>query len=738
MTPHQVIRSFFPEGLIWAGKSYKLRSMEKVAFLFCVHDHQPVGNFLHVLENAYEKAYLPFIEVLKKYPLMKISIHYTGTLWDFFKDHHPEFLETLRELVKKGQLEMMTGGYYEPILAVIPDTDKVGQIKRLTQTIEEEMGVTPQGMWLAERVWEPHLPKYLREAGVEYITIDDYHFKKSGLREEDLHGYYLTEEDGKVIKVFPGSETLRYLIPFHPPEETLEYLSRLRGSSCAAIFADDGEKFGIWPSTYHSVYEEGWLERFFELIGKNLDWIEPMPLGIYANREKPLGRIYLACSSYMEMDEWSLPTEAMVEYGKVVERLKESSEGGQIRRFIKGGFWRNFFAKYPESNDLHKRVLHLREKIGDKKKRTVPKSQDPLLYLHQAQCNDAYWHGVFGGLYLPHLRHALYENLIKAEALFDRKMHREKEWIDLERLDFNGDGDEEVILKNPEMVLLFSSRGGSLLEMDDRSKAFNILGTLTRRKEGYHHNLLESRVQSSRDEASTAKTKTIHEIFDSKEEGLDQYLYFDGYRRASFLDHFIAEPMDFESFRRCQYQEEGDFLKEPYEIEVRKKGKYQEVFFTRSGSLCKDEKRDQIKIEKSFSIPTHQRVVKTSYQITYKGEKGKTNFGIELNINLLAGDAPDRYYNIPGRYLEDRKLASIGALNDITEVHLVDEWNKLKVILKTDKSCNLWRFPIETVSLSESGFERIFQGSSLLLYWPLELETGGQFEVTVELGIQSL
>ena len=162
---------------------------------------------------------------------------------------------------------------------------------------------------------------------------------------------------------------------------------------------------------------------------------------------------------------------------------------------------------------------------------------------------------------------------------------REKEWIDLERLDFNGDGDEEVILKNPETVLLFSSRGGSLLEMDDRSKAFNILGTLTRRKEGYHQKLLEAREQASRDEASTAKTRTIHEIFDSKEKDLDQYLHFDGYRRASFLDHFIAEPMDFESFRRCQYQEEGDFIKEPYEIEVRKKGKYQEVLFSRSGNL---------------------------------------------------------------------------------------------------------------------------------------------------------
>ena len=139
------------------------------------------------------------------------------------------------------------------------------------------------------------------------------------------------------------------------------------------------------------------------------------------------------------------------------------------------------------------------------KRRLSPKTRIPFFISIRAQCNDAYWHGVFGGLYLPHLRHALYENLIKAEAIYDREMHREKEWIDLEKLDFNGDGDEEVILKNPEMVLLFSSRGGSLLEMDDRSKAFNILGTLTRRKEGYHHNLLESREQASRDEASDSR-----------------------------------------------------------------------------------------------------------------------------------------------------------------------------------------------------------------------------------------
>jgi alpha-amylase len=62
----------------------------------------------------------------------------------------------------------------------------------------------------------------------------------------------------------------------------------------------------------------------------------------------------------------------------------------------------------------------------------------------------------------------------------------------------------------------------------------------------------------------------------------------------------------------------------------------------------------------------------------------------------------------------------------------------MKVVLKTDRNCNLWRFPVETISLSESGFERIYQGSCLLLYWPLDLDSREPFRLNVELGIHPL
>ncbi len=707
--------------------------MKKVYFLFCVHNHQPVGNFIHVMEEAFQKAYLPFIQTLQKYPFMKISIHYSGVLWDFFKERHPEFLKVLKELVKKGQLEMITGGYYEPILAVIPDEDKIGQILLLSQTIETEMGVKPRGMWLAERVWEPHLPRYLRKAEVDYITIDDYHFKKSGLREEELQGYYVTEENGEVVKVFPGSERLRYLIPFHPPEETLDYLQRLKGTSQAAIFADDGEKFGIWPYTYHSVYEEGWLERFFQMIGENLDWIEPLPLGAYLQIQKPLGRVYLSCSSYREMDEWSLPTEAMMAYGKVLQKLKECPEGEEIRRFLKGGFWRNFFAKYPESNDLHKRVVSLSKKVGRKKLPSL-KREAIQRYLYRAQCNDAYWHGVFGGLYLPHLRHSLYENLIQAENLYDQEFHKNGIWIEIERGDLNGDEEEEFLVKTPQMIFLFNRRGGTLSEMDWRAKAFNILNTLTRRKEGYHQRVLEERKESRE-----GRVRTIHEIFDSKEEDLDRYLHFDHYRRVSFLDHFIPSSVVFESFRKGQWMDEGEFIEVPYEIEIQREGKSRALLFSRMGHLFHHGEKYPVEIKKRFLLHPSSPVLKATYKISSThGDRIETRFGIEFNINLLAGETADRYFEIPGHPLEDRRLSSIGETKGVTKIYLIDGWTGFKVFLGVDRACTLWRFPVETVSLSESGFERVFQGSCLLFLWPLNLKEKEEFEIGIEFGIHPL
>ena len=144
--------------------------MEKQYLILGIHNHQPIGNFDFVFEECTQKAYLPFLKVLKSHPRIKISLHYSGNMWDWFSENSSPVLDLLHDMVARGQVELLSGGYYEPILAILPDEDKVGQIKKLNRYLSKHFQICSRGMWLAERVWEPHLVKYICEAGIEYLS----------------------------------------------------------------------------------------------------------------------------------------------------------------------------------------------------------------------------------------------------------------------------------------------------------------------------------------------------------------------------------------------------------------------------------------------------------------------------------------------------------------------------------------------------------------------------------------
>src|SRR4029078_1145455 len=101
------------------------------------------------------------------------------------------------------------------------------------------------------RVWEQPLTADLVRAGMKYTVLDDFHFKNAGLTDEQLYGYYLTEDDGRLLSIFPGSEPLRYTIPFQEPHATIDYLRGIaeRRSGAGVVFGDDREKFCLWRET---------------------------------------------------------------------------------------------------------------------------------------------------------------------------------------------------------------------------------------------------------------------------------------------------------------------------------------------------------------------------------------------------------------------------------------------------------------------------------------------------------
>jgi 4-alpha-glucanotransferase len=726
--------------------------MPKVQFVFALHNHQPVGNFEFVAEEAYHKSYLPLIQLLGKHPGIKVTLHYTGILFHFFEKRHPEFIDMLKELIAAGRAEILSGGFYEPVLAVLPDEDKVGQVQALSAYIRKRLGYRPGGMWLAERVWEPQLPKFIAAAGISHVVVDDFHFKMAGLRNDQLDGYYVTDDQGGLVRIFPGSELLRYLIPFHAPEETITHLSGFRSDerNRLVVMADDGEKFGVWPETYHSVYEEGWLERFFTLIEQNSDWLETTTFSEYLEKEQPLGTVYLPTASYREMGEWSLPTRAVGEYKEVLAKIKGGPDFELFRPFIKGGFWRNFLSKYPESNRMQKRMIMVSRKVhealqlpGNGKGAERTQMVD---HLYQSQCNDAYWHGVFGGLYLPHLRSAVYEHMLRAEFLADRARkagtakavtrksagrNEKASWLAVETGDFDSDGSDEVML-NSGLINLFidPAKGGRITEFDWKPRFFNLFNGLTRRREAYHDKILQL---ADRGASASGGAKTIHERFAVKEEGLHNLLVYDTYERSSLLDHFLGSGVDLEGFMKSAYHEAGDFLGAPYRMKPKKTAASASVLLERDGTVG----GLGVRVRKEISLRSAGHEVKVRYAVTNQSsEELNSTFGPEFNFSLLAGNAHDRYYDIPGHVLDRRNLASTGETNDVNRASLVDEWLKLKVTLAFEQPVALWRAPIETVSQSEEGFERVYQSSMVMPLWRISLRPGSTWKTTIRISVE--
>ncbi|MDZ7385271.1 MAG: DUF1926 domain-containing protein [candidate division KSB1 bacterium] len=717
--------------------------MKTINLALGVHSHQPVGNFDFVFQEGFDKAYRPFLETLARHPRVKVALHYTGILLEWIATRYPDFVALLRELVARGQVEMMTGGYYEPIMIAILDEDKIGQVQKLTKYVSELTGYKPTGMWLAERIWEPHLPTPLRRAGIRYTVVDDAHFKYAGLREEELLGYHLTENEGDELAIFPISERLRYTIPFQEPEVTIEYLRSLatEDGSRLVVFADDGEKFGIWPGTHTHCYQNGWLERFFAALEENAEWITILHFSEALERLRPAGRVYLPTASYREMMEWALPARAIHEYEEFEQALKQAGLLERYKIFVRGGFWRNFLAKYPEANHMHKRMLRVSRRVKRlaerHRGRAVTEARD---HLWAAQCNCPYWHGVFGGLYLNNLRAAIYRELITAERLLDLvERGKGATWLDVQVTDFDADGANEVIIETDRLNLyLAPEHGGVLTELDFKPKAINLLDTLARREEGYHRRLA-ALAASSPQPAESGGVASIHDLVLVKEQGLERRLHYDRYEHKALVDHFLAENTTLEELASAQYAECGDFVRAPYEFALGRRRGAVEVLLRRTGTVEVQGQPRAIELSKKIVVRQGSDKLLAVYELRNRESRAlRLRFAPEFNLALQAGHAPDRYFLFDGVKPAESHLASVGEVEQVQEVAAVDEWQGLRVRLTLDNPSTVWRFPVETISQSEGGFERVYQSSAVLPVWEIVLGAGKSWRTQVEIACEEL
>ena len=437
--------------------------------LFGVHMHQPVDNLGVAIKQAIELSYAPFFEIMSEYREFKFALHSSGWILNHIKEYYPEVFSN----IQKCNIEFFTGGYYEPILSSIDKKSQINQIKKLTHFIEDNFSQTPKGLWLTERVWSDEIVSSLKECGIEYIIVDDEHIYKAN--KKDIEGFWTTESGGDRVSIFPINKELRYKIPFAKSQESIDEVKKYSN----AIIFDDLEKFGLWPKTYDWVYTKNWLKEF---IQKAINEVETIHFRDFYKQNSSLGLIYLPESSYVEMNEWA------------------------------GGKWKNFFIKYSESNRIHKRMLEFKELQNDS--------------LFKAQTNDVFWHGAFGGIYLPNLRDNAYRYIIECEDYTPNGNTIQ----DIEMIGF-----PQLKLKNKNIIARFSSKGATLIEFDDRKNRFNFQNTLTKREEIYHREILNPIKENSNE------IDTIHNLNYNISDELKDDLTFDTYDRVSFIDSIKRE-----------------------------------------------------------------------------------------------------------------------------------------------------------------------------------------------------
>lgn len=656
---------------------------DPLRFVFGIHQHQPVGNFGFVFEEHTRDVYLPLLKRLVEREFFPIVVHLSGPLLEWLESSHSSYLDLVGELASAGKIELLLSGYYEPVLAALPREDRVEQIVWMREAIKSRFGVTATGLWLTERVWEPEIAADLANAGVQYVLVDDRHFLVSGFEREQLHVPWRTESDGRRVDVLAIDERLRYLIPFRPPAEIADYVHDLREEGHRlAVFADDGEKFGGWPGTREWVYDKGWLNDFLSVMEKVVASGEiVMSTGADALREVPSGGLaYLPTASYREMEGWSLPAEAGTRLGALETELGVTRMAGPDSAFIRGAHWRNFLVKYAESNRAHKKMMALSALC---RRRGDP--YEVRRAIGRAQCNDASWHGVFGGLYLPHLREAIWLNLAHAERDL-----RQSESLTAEVLDFDADGNDEVWIHSSQFSAVVSpSRGGAIIEYTNFTNGINYADVLTRRWEAYHDTALaeaeraatEAKAKVQVKEPATGKTgeglppdkatdggvPSIHDLEHSMR--LTERPAVDLDDRAIAVDRMLGPDVRAAQYAKADY------------------------------SPTKSWARSQLNFEIIQSEGT--------LEIVCKGD------GLEKRLQFVEDGSIDINWTWdPAEFKTGHHFAS--------ELSL---FRPLQI--DADGEDARWTSPVETVAKSEKGLDRTVQGESTTLLWDASLGRAG-------------
>jgi alpha-amylase len=378
-----------------------------------------------------------------------------------------------------------------------------------------------------------------------------------------------------------------------------------------------------------------------------------------ALRETPSrGVLHMPTLSYMELGEWALPVKSGRAYHDLVEEAKRRPDSARVKPFVRGGYWRMFFDKYEEARWMYRRMVLASNALD---------AEAPgYLNLLKSQCNCAYWHGVFGGLYLPFLKREVFSQIVQAEA------------------DLPSSGWEATSCgwraRTDDLQAFFSpAHGGILEELDTRTPPLNLLGTCRRRVELYH----ELAAQAGRGDHAS-----IHDMAHAIPEEFKEDVQEDPHPRKGLVVH--------------QFSRVPESLNETIHLDVWKWFQEETAVEASGSTLTSTSERDGWTITKTVTLKGNRLTAGVRWN-----EAPSSPWSVEMAASPAEG-----FLRLPGSLREyplDEPLAA-----EAGGVEVIDTVYGVVMALTWGEAVPLRVFPLRTVSLSEDGFERIQQGVVIL------------------------
>ncbi len=411
----------------------------------CLLHSKPLGTPKEEHEFALYHCYRPVLTYLYANRHIKLSMALSGPIFDWIEHTYPEINMLISDLVKRGQLELLTGGFYDPPFPLIPIKDRGLQIEKMNTFLRRRFGKKPAGAVSAEQLWQSSMVTTLNSSDIEYVILYDPDEEQFAKRHNKWYEPYIMVDVGRRITILPASSRISAMIPSkesHAVAGAVDLAFRETESSrmCLLIHADDMVSSFMLKDPGSMV--EYLDDLFTHLKQYNVSLILPRN----AVRSAVKTRGYLQSGWYHRSRITGIPAD-----------------------------FHEVLSTYPEAYHVYCRIYYLQKLIlGIKKDKSRRKSADQELM--KAQSSHYFWPGSTGGIYRNLLRKEQNRHLIEAE-----KITRERGVFvtSLNVCDFDYDGLDEYVYRGKHITALIDTKGGSIRELDYLISSWNYIDTFT-------------------------------------------------------------------------------------------------------------------------------------------------------------------------------------------------------------------------------------------------------------------